>query len=106
MSSHPVVNTAGPSQLSIPQVVPSSIVGKKRSQQLITNPEVAADVAHTLKKLCLERKCWKWTALEEQTKNTVIMHVPHAIVKNALKRIADMGLMNHAKIKVEDSIQQ
>ena len=59
MSSHPVVNTAGPSQLSIPQVVPSSIVGKKQSQQLITNPEVAADVAHTLKKLCVERKCWK-----------------------------------------------
>ena len=59
MSSHPVVNTAGPSHLPIPQVVPSSLVGKKRSQQLITNPEVAADVAHTLKKLHLERKCFQ-----------------------------------------------
>ena len=34
------------------------------------------------------------------------MHVPHGIVKNAVEKIADMGLMNHAKIKVEDSIQQ
>ena len=59
MSSHPVINTPGPSQLSIPQVVPPSIAGKKWPQHLITNPEVAADVAHTLKKLRPDRKCWK-----------------------------------------------
>jgi hypothetical protein len=34
----------------------------------------------------------------------VLMHVLHAISKNVLKRIADMGLMNHPKIKAEDSI--
>ena len=48
----------------------------------------------------------KRTDLEGQTKNTILMYVPHAIVKDALEKIADMRLMNHAKIKVEDSIQQ
>ena len=59
MSSHPVINTAGPSQLSIPQVVSSSTTGKKWPRHLVTNPEVAADVTHTLKKLCPDRECWK-----------------------------------------------
>jgi hypothetical protein len=59
ISSNSVFNTAGPSQLSIPQVVPPSIAGKKRPQHQIINSEVAADVAHTLKKLRLDKKCWK-----------------------------------------------
>jgi hypothetical protein len=36
--------------------------------------------------------------------NTILMHVSYAIVKNVLESIADMGPMNHAKIKVKDSI--
>ena len=44
----------------------------------------------TIKKYCL---------------NQVLMHVPHAVSRNILKRIANMGLLNHAKtLKVEDSI--
>lgn len=42
--------------------------------------------------------------LEGQSKNTVLVHVLHVISKNVLKGIANMGLMNHAKIKVEDSV--
>jgi len=59
ISSNSVDNITGSSQLSIPQAVPSSIAGKKHPQHQIINPEVAADVAHTLKKLRLDRKCWK-----------------------------------------------
>ena len=29
--------------------------------------------------------------------NQVLMHIPHAVSRNVLKRIANMGLMNHAK---------
>ena len=34
------------------------------------------------------------------------MHVPYAIIRNVLERIVDMGLMNQARIKVEDSVWQ
>ena len=90
MPRHPVVNTAGPSQLSIPQIVPSSIVGKK----------------HALKKLHLERKCWKCFQ-KDCPGGTNKKYCPNACIPcNSKEWIANMGLMNHAKIKVEDSIQQ
>jgi len=36
--------------------------------------------------------------------NQVLMPVPYAVSRNVLKRTTNMGLINHAKIKVEDSI--
>jgi hypothetical protein len=59
VSASPDVNTAGSSQLSIPQGGPFKIAVKRWPQYQIINPKVAADVAHTLKKLCLDRKFWK-----------------------------------------------
>ena len=40
----------------------------------------------------------------DKQKNNISIHVLYAIVRNVLERIVDMGLMNQARIKVEDSV--
>ena len=59
--------------------------------------QLILDIAHTLKKFCLDKKCWKYFQKDYPggtNKKTISMHVPYAIVRNVLERIVDMGLMN------------